>query len=325
MRRSFGGQSTRDLSVIQLGITLTQAKLLLHVTTFDMDGLLTAVKVVKRDTDSPLVASESQGHRDGPTRPVLDLDQDISSQQAIDVLKSHPSREEISAVLAALDPFNASRKIQDLDIRVPGPTIAQILQLLVSTIVPAHWASLNAKDKRSNDTKIRAALLRCLSSVAGIGSLVAQLRSLIATARATAQQAEGSSSSIIIGDLLSVIAALLEPKDFLHRLYAETSSLYDNRTRQQVAWREFVSLVAAGKILSTAAEALAVSKETESPSSIAWVGDGPRYASWLGSNIAYMVSKLKADEEEDWSSVAFLTGRALSLGYSGMSAFLLSL
>ncbi|OQD72946.1 hypothetical protein PENDEC_c018G04184 [Penicillium decumbens] len=281
-----------------------------------MDGLLTAVKVVKRDTDSPLVASESQGHRDGPTRPVLDLDQDISSQQAIDLLKSHPSREEISAVLAALDPFNASRKIQDLDIRVPGPTTAQILQLLVSTIVPAHWASLNAKDKRANDTKIRAALLRCLSSVAGIGSLVAQLRSLIATARATAQQAEGSSSSIIIGDLLSVIAALLEPKDFLHRLYAETSSLYDNRTRQQVAWREFVSLVAAGKILSTAAEALAVSKETESPSSIAWVGDGPRYASWLGSNIAYMVSKLKADEEEDWSSVAFLTGRALSLGYS---------
>lgn len=287
-----------------------------------MDGLLTAVKTVKRDSGSPLVAAESQRRHDGPTRPALDLNQNISSQQAIDVLKSHPSQDELLAVLAALDPFNVSRKIQNIDIRVPGPTTAQILQVLVSTIVPAHWASLNAKEKQAKDTKSRAALLRCLSSVAGIGSLVAQLRSLIATARAAALRAEGSSSPIVIRDLLSVIAALLEPKDFLYRLYTDTSSVYDNKTRQQVAWREFVSLVAAGKILSTAAEAFTVSKEAEFPSSITWVGDGPRYASWLGSNIAHMVSKLKADKEGDWSSVAFLAGRALSLGYSGMSAVL---
>jgi telomere length regulation protein len=307
---------SRDLPHTSFG-QVWKPKLLLHATTFDMDGLLTAVKTVNRDTDFPLVAAESQGRHDGPTRPALDLDQNISSQQAIDVLKSHPSKDEVSAVLAALDPFNASRNIQSLDIRVPGPTTAQILQLLVSTTVPDHWASLNAKEKRAKDTKTRAALLRCLCSVAGIGSLVAQLRSLIATARATAQQAEGSSSPIVIRDLLSIISSLLEPKDFLYRLYTDTSSLYDNRTRQQVAWREFVSLVAAGKILSTVAEALAVSKEAESPASITWVGDGPRYASWLGSNIAHMVSKLKTDEERDWSSVAFLMGRALSLGYSG--------
>ncbi|KAJ5190638.1 uncharacterized protein N7498_009623 [Penicillium cinerascens] len=281
-----------------------------------MDDLLTAVKTVKRDSGSPLVAAESQSRHDGPMRPALDLNQNISSEQAIDVLKSHPSQEELLAVLAALDPFNASREIQSIDIRVPGPTTAQILHVLVSTIVPAHWASLNAKEKQAKDTKSRAALLRCLSSVAGIGSLVAQLRSLIATARAAALQAEGSSSPIIIRDLLSVIAALLEPKDFLYRLYTDTSSLYDNRTGQQVAWREFVSLVAAGKILSTAAEAFTVSKEAEFPSSITWVGDGPRYSSWLGSNIAHMVSKLKAEKEGDWSSVAFLAGRALSLGYS---------
>lgn len=282
-----------------------------------MDGLLTAVKTVKRDVDSPLVPAESQSGNDALAKPTLDLGPNISSAQIIDVLKSHPDREELSAILAALDPFNASRKIKELDIRVPGPTIAQILQLLVSTIIPDHWATLSSKERKTKDAKTRAALLRCLSSVAGLGSLVAQLRSLIATARATAQQAEGSSSPLVIRDLLSVFAALLEPRDFVFRLHSDTSSLYDSQTRQQVAWRELVSLVAAGKILSAAAEALTVAQEAEISPSVSWVGDGPRYASWLGGNIAHMVSKLKADDESALSSVALLTGRALSLGYSG--------
>jgi telomere length regulation protein len=291
------------------------------ITTLVMDGLLTAVKTVKRDTDSHLVASESLNPYGHSSKPALDFDHDISSSQVIDVLKSHPSQEEVAAILAALDPYNASRKIQNVDIRIPGPTTAQILQLLVSTTMPDHWASLNPKEKRTKDAKTRAALLRCLSSIAGIGSLVAQLRSMIATARATAKQPEGSNSSIIIRDLLSVIAALLEPTDFVHRLYTDTSSLYDNQTRQQVAWREFVGLVAGGKLLSTAAEAFSVSKEVDAPSSISWVGDGPRYASWLGKSIARIVSKLNVDKAGDMSSVAFLAGRALSLGYTGMSMF----
>lgn len=294
-----------------------QARLLPKITTLAMDGLLTAVKTVKRDIDSPLVPAESQGGNDALAKSTLDLGLNISPAQIIDVLKSHPDREELSAILAAIDPFNASRKIKDLDIRVPGPTIAQILQVLVSTIIPDHWATLSAKERKTKDEKTRAALLRCLSSVAGLGSLVAQLRSLIATARATAQQAEGSSSPLVIRDLLSVFAALLEPRDFVSRLHSDTSSLYDSRTRQQVAWRELVSLVAAGKILSAAAEALTIAKEAESSPSVSWVGDGPRYASWLGGNIAHMVSKLKADDESALSSVALLTGRALSLGYSG--------
>lgn len=282
-----------------------------------MDGLLTAVKSVKRNAESPLVALESDSRNDAVTKPIIDLDQNISPNQAIDVLKSHPTTDELSAILTALDPFNSFRKIQDLDIRIPGPITAQILQLLVSTTIPDHWGSLNARGRRPKDAKTRAALLRCLSSVAGIGSLVAQQRSLIATARASALKTEGSSSDLVIQDVLSVCASLLEPKDFLLRLKSDISLLYDNGTRQQVAWRELVSLVAGGKILSTAAEALAVAKNIEHSTSISWVGDGPRYASWLGGNIAYLNSKLRTNDESDWPSVALLTGRALSLGYSG--------
>lgn len=283
-----------------------------------MDGLLTAVKTVKRDAESPLIAVESQDSPHDSKKRHIDIDQNISVHQIIDVLKSHPTTDELSTILVTLDPFNDARKLQGFDIRVPGPASAQILQLLVSITIPDHWRTLNAKGKKPKETKTRGALLRCLSSVAGIGALVAQLRSLIATARATTNQAGGANGELLIQDILSVCAALFEPADLVYRLRADILCLYDNRTRQQVAWREVVTLLAGGKILSTAAEALTIAKDLASSSSISWVGDGTRYASWLGGNIAHLMSKVKADEESDWASAATLTGRALSLGYSGI-------
>ncbi|KAJ5756050.1 hypothetical protein N7533_005593 [Penicillium manginii] len=277
-----------------------------------MDGLLTAVKTVKRDQNSPLVAAEVQA-RENPAKPTIDFDQhDISSQQAIDILGSEPDQDELFTILSAIDPFNTSRQIQDLDIRIPSPTAAQILRLLVSTTIPGHWASLDKKVKTSKENKTRAAILRCLSSVAGLGSLITQLRSQIASARANVQQAEGSNTSLAIRDLLSVLASLLEPKDLLFRLHSDISVLHGNKTKEQVAWRELASLVGAGKILSTAAEALTLSNESEFPSSISWTGEGSRYTSWLGNNVAYMASKLQVDDESGWGSLAFLTGRGLN-------------
>lgn len=280
-----------------------------------MEGLLTAVKTVKRDSDA-LVTSAVEPLRADP--PATNFDPEhLSSRHIIDLLKSTPDREQLSAILAALDPFSKSKTTKDFDLRIASPITAQILQLLVSTTIPDHWGSLDAKDSRGKDAKARAALLRCLSSVAGLGSLVAQLRSLIHAARASTQQAQGSSSQLAIRDLLAVLAALLEPKDFLFRLSTDISVIYDNKTRQQVTWRELVSLVAAGKILSTAAEALTVVDESKSVSSISWVGNGSQFASWLGLNISHMAARLAPDNESDWASVALLTGRALSLGYTG--------
>ncbi|KAJ5914843.1 hypothetical protein N7504_003726 [Penicillium tannophilum] len=283
--------------------------------TVSMDGLLTAIKTVKQDSDHSLATVDSKPRSNALTNPsVIGLNEDLTPNQIIDVLKSQPSSEQISAVLAALDPFNKSKTL-NVDIRVPGPVSAQILQILVSTTIPDHWASVVGNDKKVRSTKIRAALLRCLSSVAGIGSLVARLRSLIASARASSQQTQGSSSHSAIQDIISVLAALLEPKDFLFRLYGDNLSLYDNHTRQKVSWNEIVSLVASGKIVSTTAEALTVANQIQL-SSITWVGDGRRYASWLGANISHFISKLDINDESGWSLVASFTERALSLGYS---------
>lgn len=295
-----------------------------------MDGLLTAVKTVSHTNQSSLVNTDEPRNNDAQKhvsqlKPKPADTDPTSADHILAVLKSRPDRDELFHVLAILDPSNKGITTRQFDIRLPSPTAAQILQVLVSTTIPDHWESLNVKtkDSKSGDAKIRAALLRCLCSVAGISSLVAQLRTLIAASHSSSQHAEGSSSNIQIKGILAVLAALLKPNDFLFRLYADISTVYDNETKRQVAWREFVSLIASSRVLSISAEALAVAKDSGDFSSLSWVGEGPPYASWLGQGVCCMASKIDLNGQGDWKAISSLTSRALSLGYTGNSIVIL--
>lgn len=288
-----------------------------------MDGLLTAVKTVSRDSGvSPLSAAEPKppalARRDtGPDEePARDP---TSSGYILDVLKSNPERDDLSQVLSVLDPSNKKATPSQFDIRVPSPTSAQILQVLVSVTVPDVWDSLNtgSKEWRSASLKLRAALLRCLCSVAGVSSLVAQLRFLITACRSSSEQAKGDGSEIRIRDILEVLSALLEPKDFLLRVYTDISTIYPNETQKQITWREFTSLIAASRLLSTAAESLTLVSGSPGLSKTSWVGEGPRYASWIGDNICQVVSRIDLNDEFAWKAISSFMGRALSLGYIG--------
>jgi telomere length regulation protein len=219
--------------------------------------------------------------------------------------------------LTTLDPFSKPKTSKDFDLRISNAVTAQILHLLVSITIPDHWGLLNARDSKGKDAKARAALLRCFNNITGLGALVGHLRHLMNVARASAQDAQASSIPLMIQDLLAVLAALLEPKDFLLRLSVDISTVSSNKPRQQITWKELVSLVAASKILSTAAEALTFVDESNLSSSVSWVATGSQYATWLGRNISHMTLKLAPDDESGWASVALLTGRALSLGYTG--------
>lgn len=284
-----------------------------------MDGLLTAVKTVSHNDQPSLVDSDHpQKHDIEVNTPRMQAREDTdpaSADHILEVLKSKPDRDELFQMLTALDPSNKDAAARQFDIRLPSPTTTQILQILVSTTIPDQWNSLGAK-AGPKDAKIRASLLRCLCSVAGISSLAAQLRWLITAARSS-QQTGGSSYHLQIREVLSVLSALLKPKDFLLRLYADITSVYDNGTKVQVAWKEFSSLIASSRVLSIAAEALTIDKKSSDSASISWVGEGPSYASWLGERICYMVSKTDPDSQEWWKAAASLTSRALSLGYTG--------
>ncbi|KAJ5225687.1 hypothetical protein N7468_006912 [Penicillium chermesinum] len=280
-----------------------------------MDDLLTAVKTVKQSNEPSSATIQPNNRNDAAIKISFDLAGDLAPTQIIDLLKSRPSQEELSSVLATLDPYNKSRKL-NLDLRIPGPATTQILQVLVSTTIPDHWAPLS-DGKHSKDVKSKSALLRCLSSVPGIAALLSQLRLLI-SARNSPQKAEASSGHATIQDLLSVTAALLEPQDFLFRLRKDIETLYQNPTRQKIAWNELLALVASGKIISVAAEALTCLNGAPPPASIIWISEGRSYAPWIGRNISLFISRLEPTDEPGLNSVASLTERSLSLGYSSL-------
>ena len=295
-----------------------------------MDGLLTAVQTGKREPASTLEAS-SEPRRISPeqsSRPLIDDEGAAASPDHIRrVLNSKPEHEQLTQVLNVLDPSKGHAKSEDFDIRIPGPAATLILQVLTSTTIPDHWDALDADSREGNksrNSKPKAALLRSLSSVAGLSAILAQLRLLTAVSRS--QNAKGSGNNLHLQALLSVLAALLRPVDFVLRLYTDIFTIFDREVQKQVTWRELVSLVAGSRVLLTAAEALTLVGKQDSSSlvSIQWIGNGSQYASWLGENINYMVSRTNMENPLTWDSTAFLTGRALSLGYTGNSELPLS-
>ncbi|KAL5364556.1 telomere length regulation protein-domain-containing protein [Aspergillus floccosus] len=284
-----------------------------------MDGLLTEIKTVSNDQQSSSITPVSEApRRDGLEKSQPGSASDPTSlNNVLTLLRSNPDIDQLAQLLVCIDPSNKDRPATHFDLRVASPATAQILNALVSVTAPDHWELLVTKTKgsRTGAAKVRASLLRCLSSVAGVSCLLAQIRSLIALFRASSEKAKASGSQIQLRNILSVVSALLEPKDFCLRLYTNIEALYANATQKQIAWKEFLSLIAASRVLSTAAEALSLLEESEQ-TMISWIGDGYRYASWLGANICHMASKPEHDNVDAWKALASLMGRALSLGYT---------
>lgn len=293
-----------------------------------MDGLLTAVKTVKHDEQDLLTENYARHHAKSSDVGLSHQgDGDPSSADYIlEVLKSKPDHDQLFDVLTNIDPSNKSRTA-NVDIRVPGPTTALILQQLVSTTVPDHWSSLQDSHaetgRRTKGHRLRAALLRCLCSVPGISAIVAQLRNLLSVQ--VTQGEKNSGKSLVIRDTISVLSALLKPKDALFRIYADITATYDKAVQRQIACKELISLIAAGRVLSTAAEGLASVSDLDSSEGISWVGEGSSYASWLGQSISTFISKINSEDHDSWKSVGLMVGRALSLGYTGNAVLLKSI
>lgn len=291
-----------------------------------MEGFITEVKTIRHDEGSSLTAQDDKSSDAASvateSTPVADPSPDYSSPTYIlSILRSSPGQDQLANALHALDPYKARAATDRFDIRIPGPISAQLLNALVSITIPDHWETIKSGSKASatGDIKIKGALLRCLSSVPGISCLVTQLRSLITQSRASTQQAEVSGSGIRIKNILEFLSDLLRPVDLVWRLYSDISTAYGNVTQKQLARKELASQLAAGRVLSVSAEGISLAGGSEFPEKTSWIGAGSQYASWLGGNICHMASKLDATDEEQWRALALLTGRALSLGYTGIS------
>ncbi|EEH42837.2 uncharacterized protein PADG_07657 [Paracoccidioides brasiliensis Pb18] len=286
-----------------------------------MDDLL-SVKAVENREELAVSLPPKYVKTLSPAKDVEDLSQKskiTSPEEVLQVLRSSPEKDRVVQVLNFLDPIRTNA--DGFNITTPSPVAAQILHSLVTITIPDHWSSLGSQ----NDTETlpegarkinpKAALLRCLSSVAGIGVLVAQLRSLLAK-QDYPQGDKSSGNNLAVRDLITVLSSVLKPLDLVFGIYVNILKTIQSPTQKQILWKELISLLAAGKVLSIASEGFRAIKDLKTPSSIHWIGEGSSYSMWLGRCICHMTSNIQITDSDACSYLAQFTTRALSLGYT---------
>ena len=110
----------------------------------------------------------------------------------------------------------------------------------------------------------------------------------------------------------------METKGFIRDIWSDLTTCVQDPTKQLSLWKEFVSLIASGKLLSVAAEAVSLLNDTDSGvGSQFWVANGGEYSSWIGKQITTAVLSFSPGTEVDWKAAGLFLGRSLSLGYQG--------
>ncbi|WEW58847.1 telomere binding protein [Emydomyces testavorans] len=286
-----------------------------------MDSLLTAVKTVdignRREEDglSEAVSQSTTGsalqEKNATDEPwVID-----TPQEALRALSSGPSEVELLQVLNFLDPVHTHKT--GYDITDPESFTISILNSLITVVITDRWTAIETehssspKAKRSHTAK--SIVLRCFTSVSGIGALIANLRTSLD--RLPAQQTGGSlGRQILLRDTVSVLSYVLQTPGLLLKIFQRSAKIA-SATRKRLAWSQLIAFLASGRVLSIAAEAFESMKDVELPSSIRWIGEGKSYASWLGRCIVSMALSLEDADDEGWKSLAKFTQRSLGLGY----------
>ena len=237
-----------------------------------------------------------------------------SKEDALKALQSKPDLDLLIRVLRFLDTSTANNN--DFNIKAPGPAAAQLIFVLVSDIVPDYWALLAGPSQ----AKEQHLLLRCLKSVSGIGAIIAHLRLCLdaITGQKPDDNLGKSRASRTIRDLLNVLETLLRKDNLISTIWNEIA-IFDLKSPQRnLLWKEFISSVAGGRILSLAAEAHQFLRQQSSEiEKTSWLSSGDEYSTWMGQNVIYMLTASKADAPGVLEPLAQILGKALSLGYSG--------
>lgn len=283
-----------------------------------MEGLLTPVKTTVSDKNSAephLVVFEPRIPNRQDWNGTLQSSEDI-----LNALKSKPDSELLTRVLRWLDP--GAVKPDQFNIKIPSPKATQIIFLLVSETLPDYWSTWHGVDNPTLLTQKRL-LLRCLSSVSGLGAVAARLRVFIdlkEDALSEAKVTQGSKSQAL-EELLGVLASLLQGKKFISRIWTDIGSLISIPSQRTLLWKDFITTIAGGRVLSLAAEAdHFVNQSSPDSRQRCWLGDGSQYSSWLGENLAYSLR----DQVQNLEALAQLFSRALKLGHLGESFIKLS-
>ena len=282
----------------------------------DSASLLTAVKSTDTRAQKANITLEERRNGDLPQtndrdEPAKAMSEPGSPEEALQILRSQPDQGHLIPILKQLrsNGFNNG----DFSLHTSGPLQAQILNTIVSTIVPDFWSVLSVKD--------RGNLVACLHNVAGFNAVTARLR-LLATQ--SSSKKDGSVDSHTIEDLLQVSHALFSGESNVFELWQGLQSAVSDKVKRELSWKEFIKLIGSGKVVSTVAQAEEVVRvDSNKASRKSWLSNGGQYTAWLGRNIANMtISRLKhlvsiGKSQDSAAAAAQLLAKALNLGYPG--------
>lgn len=251
-----------------------------------------------------------------PSAPLVQVEreQNITIKNPQDILKILQSRPDTETLTKCLKWLVSTKNASAFDIRQPGPQAAQIINVLVNDIVTDYWHSWN--DTSSSDGgKARRLLLRCLTSVAGIGAILVRLRALISDTEGS--QKERKVNPNLSSELLNLLGYLLEGDGVVGGIWSTTFQSSATPTQKQLVWKELVALVAAGRVLSVVAE-VSNRRRTSSSGSLesSWLANGPLYSEWLGRSIRFMAFQDEQPLENKKATIQIFS-KSLTLGYTG--------
>ncbi|CAK7205911.1 telomere binding protein [Sporothrix eucalyptigena] len=248
-----------------------------------------------------------------------------SADEALEILRNEPDYDTLVSVLRYLLADNKA----SVDVRQPTPLSAQLVQVLVTAIVPNYWTLLRdecgkAKKGNRHSQKDLELLVACLRSVTGLSALVVRLRALLAETRI--QKAAASDGKSATNDqpgnpawqlriLLDVLAEVLVGDEAVSQIWAVSAAGTDDNAKRRPLVQEFLNVVGSGKIISFAAEAETVARSEFSEEKLptVWVANGKEYSQWLARGIIRWASQDGSPEDQKAHST--LLGKALRLGY----------
>lgn len=225
-----------------------------------------------------------------------------SLKDTLQVLQNQPDIVSLRHVLHYLD-----SEADHASIYLPNPEAAKIVNTLVSIILPDFWGTLKSSQ---SDTPDRHLLIACLTSILGIGSILARLKLL------TAELQEKKGNAQNVAELLEVLDVVLQRDDFAQKIRTDINRLEAHAVRRTILWKDFVTQVASGRIISAAAQAENALRASGDVSPGLWLADGSGYARWLGRNIAVMAKPFAERDDTATAAAAQLLEKSFSLGYT---------
>lgn len=241
----------------------------------------------------------------------------VRPEDALEILRSEPTLDELGGILKYINGTPSSSV--NFSIADPGPVSSQIVHALVNLTIPDYWESLH--ESRPHE---KTGLIRILRTVSGLGALIARLKLLVLQLEQKLDNARLEATRKQIADVIVIIENVLDGESTSLSVWQAIKKAIKSDAKCLLTWKEYVLQVAGGKIISVVAEGEQHLKKSKDRHRASWVADGEQFASWLGKNIAVMISVTGEVETETWAAAAKLCGKALSLGYRGTFADFLS-